>query len=141
MDESKVSLAPFRRIMKTRLAIFGLGLVLGIHTIQAQDFSAEKLKKRAMERRAVEAVIWGIPAVNYERMLEAAVRNGAKLNEVVYWSRPVNSKNQTLTLTTDLEGCSEVGGLFLHPSARAGGLGALLARSRYLFINLHRARR
>jgi arginine N-succinyltransferase len=49
-------------------------------------------------------------------------------------------RNQTLTLTTDLEGCSEVGGLFLHPSARAGGLGALLARSRYLFIKLHRAR-
>jgi arginine N-succinyltransferase len=49
-------------------------------------------------------------------------------------------RNQTLTLTTDLEGCSEVGGLFLHPSARAGGLGALLARSRYLFIKHHRAR-
>jgi arginine N-succinyltransferase len=49
-------------------------------------------------------------------------------------------RNQALTLTTDLEGCSEVGGLFLHPSARAGGLGALLARSRYLFIKHHRAR-
>ena len=49
-------------------------------------------------------------------------------------------RNQTLTLTTDLEGCSEVGGLFLHPTARAGGLGGLLARSRYLFIKLHRAR-
>ncbi|HEX6661839.1 MAG TPA: arginine N-succinyltransferase [Sphingomicrobium sp.] len=49
-------------------------------------------------------------------------------------------RNQMLTLTTDLEGCSEVGGLFLHPSARAGGLGALLARSRYLFIKQHRAR-
>ena len=30
-------------------------------------------------------------------------------------------RNQMLSLTTDLEGCSEVGGLFLHPSARAGG--------------------
>lgn len=49
-------------------------------------------------------------------------------------------RNQMLSLTTDLEGCSEVGGLFLHPSARAGGLGALLARSRYLFIKTHRAR-
>ena len=47
---------------------------------------------------------------------------------------------ELLSLTTDLEGCSEVGGLFLHPSARAGGLGALLARSRYLFIRAHRAR-
>jgi arginine N-succinyltransferase len=45
-----------------------------------------------------------------------------------------------LTLSTDLEGSSEVGGLFLHPSERAGGLGMLIARSRYLFIRQHRAR-
>lgn len=49
-------------------------------------------------------------------------------------------RNQLLTLTTDLEGCSEVGGLFLHPDQRAGGWGSLLARSRYLFMKLHRAR-
>ena len=47
---------------------------------------------------------------------------------------------EMLSLTTDLEGCSEVGGLFLHPGERAGGLGMLLARSRYLFIKAHRAR-
>lgn len=47
---------------------------------------------------------------------------------------------EMLTLTTDLEGASEVGGLFLHPGERAGGLGLLLARSRYLFIRAHRAR-
>ena len=45
-----------------------------------------------------------------------------------------------LSLVTDLEGASEVGGLFLHPNERAGGLGMLLARSRYLFIKEHRAR-
>jgi arginine N-succinyltransferase len=49
-------------------------------------------------------------------------------------------RNQLLTLTTDLEGSSEVGGLFLHPEMRAGGWGSLLARSRYLFMKLHRAR-
>lgn len=49
-------------------------------------------------------------------------------------------RNQTLTLTTDLEGSSEVGGLFLHPETRAGGWGSLLARSRYMFIKQHRAR-
>src|SRR6476619_817936 len=43
-------------------------------------------------------------------------------------------RNQLLTLTTDLEGSSEVGGLFLHPLARASGWGSLLARSRYLFM-------
>ena len=49
-------------------------------------------------------------------------------------------RNQLLTLTTDLEGSSEVGGLFLHPEMRAGGWGSLLARSRYLFMKLHRPR-
>jgi arginine N-succinyltransferase len=47
---------------------------------------------------------------------------------------------EMLSLTTDFEGSSEVGGLFLHPLERAGGLGMLLARSRYLFIKLHRER-
>jgi len=45
-----------------------------------------------------------------------------------------------LNLSTDLEGTTEVGGLFLHPGERAGGLGMLIARSRYLFIRNHRAR-
>ena len=47
---------------------------------------------------------------------------------------------EMLSLSTDLEGSSEVGGLFLHPGERAGGLGLLIARSRYLFIRNHRAR-
>jgi arginine N-succinyltransferase len=47
---------------------------------------------------------------------------------------------ELLNLVTDFEGSSEVGGLFLHPGERAGGLGLLLARSRYLFIRRHRPR-
>jgi len=47
---------------------------------------------------------------------------------------------ELLSLVNDLGGSSEVGGLFLHPGERAGGLGLLLARSRYLFIAAHRAR-
>lgn len=34
-------------------------------------------------------------------MLQAAADRGAKLNQVVYWSRPVNAKNQTLTPNPD----------------------------------------
>ena len=47
---------------------------------------------------------------------------------------------EMLSLVTDFDGSSEVGGLFLHPSERASGLGLLLARSRYLFIKQHRQR-
>jgi arginine N-succinyltransferase len=45
-----------------------------------------------------------------------------------------------LNLSTDLEGSTEVGGLFLHPGERSGGFGMLIARSRYLFIRNHRPR-
>lgn len=47
---------------------------------------------------------------------------------------------QFLSLTSDFDGASEVGGLFLHPDMRRGGMGRLLARARYLFIAQHRAR-
>lgn len=82
--------------MVCAVGLIGLG-----DPVLAQDFSAEDLSRRTVERRAVEAVIWGMPAVNYERMLQAATDNGAKLNQVVYWSRPVNWKNQTLTPNPD----------------------------------------
>ena len=47
---------------------------------------------------------------------------------------------EMLTLSTDLDGSSEVGGLWLAPHERSAGAGALLARGRYLFMKLHRAR-
>ena len=47
---------------------------------------------------------------------------------------------RVLNLTTDFDGASEVGGLFLHPELRTGGHGRLLSRARYLFIAAHRAR-
>ena len=64
------------------------------------------------------------------------------ISTLTQWSPELGKtfRNQMLTLTTDLEGSSEVGGLFLHPAMRAGGLGLLLARSRYLFIRQHRER-
>lgn len=47
---------------------------------------------------------------------------------------------EMLNLVTDFDGATEVGGLFLRPDKRRGGVGRLLARSRYLFIALHRQR-
>ncbi len=65
-----------------------------------------------------------------------------RLNTLTQYSQELDRtvRAELLSLVTDLEGSSEVGGLFLHPSERAGGLGLLLARSRYLFIKTHRAR-
>ena len=49
-------------------------------------------------------------------------------------------RTEVLHLVNDFDGASEVGGLFLHPDFRTGGLGRLLARSRYMFVAMHRAR-
>ena len=68
----------------------------------------------------------------YSYRLSTISQKSSELNRIF--------RNQLLSLCTDLEGSTEVGGLFLHPAARAGGLGLLLARSRYLFIKQHRPR-
>ena len=58
--------------------------------------------QRVIERRAIEAVIWGMPAVNYELMLQTMLKTTAgKENEVLFWSQPANWKNQTLTPNPD----------------------------------------
>ena len=49
-------------------------------------------------------------------------------------------RSELLTLCTDHGGCCEVGGLYLNAGQRSSGMGALLARSRYLFIGMHRDR-
>lgn len=65
-----------------------------------------------------------------------------KVSRVTHVSRDLERTFSTriLHLVNDFDGASEVGGLFLHPAARSGGLGALLARSRYMFIAQHRQR-
>ncbi len=63
---------------------------------------ANSVADQHVHRSAVQAVIWGIAAVNYDLMLqEMLTKTSAKQNEIVYWSRPVNWKNQTLTPNPD----------------------------------------
>lgn len=70
------------------LAISATGVV-------AQDSSLASLERRAIDRRAVEAVIWGMPVVNADLMLQARLASTeAKENEVVYWLRSVNWKTR-----------------------------------------------
>ncbi len=60
-----------------------------------------EIADRAFHRRAIEAVIWGMPAVNYELMRRQMVKLGGAANQIVFWSRPVGWKNQTLTPNPD----------------------------------------
>ena len=65
-------------------------LILGLGTTSfAQDEqTAGDLSKRMIERRGVEAVIWGMPAVNYDLMLqEMLAKTTGKVNQIVYWSQ------------------------------------------------------
>jgi hypothetical protein len=61
----------------------------------------EQLAQNALHRRAVEAVIWGMPAVNAELMFQAMVQAKGNFNQVIYWSRLLTWKNQTLTPNPD----------------------------------------
>src|SRR5678815_4577577 len=64
-------------------------------------FSAEALAARTVHRRAVEAVIWGIPAVNFDLMFQAMVKAGGATNQILYWSKPSDWKNQLLAPNPD----------------------------------------
>lgn len=67
----------------------------------AQTLSPQDLAHQ-MERRAIEVVIWGMPAVNYDLMLQEMLNKTAgKVGQVIYWGRPLDWKNQTLTPNPD----------------------------------------
>lgn len=81
----------------TTLALMGAAM-----SVHAQNLSADELARRAIERRAIEAVIWGMPAVNYDLMLqEMLTKTPGKVNQVIYWGAPLDWRNQTLTPNPD----------------------------------------
>jgi hypothetical protein len=70
-------------------------------TSEAASF--QDLERQVLQHRAIEAVIWGMPAVNRDLMYQAMLRETkAKDNQMLYWSRLLDWKNQTLTPNTDV---------------------------------------
>lgn len=89
--------------MKPVYAAFSAAL-LGLATILPSFAagSSDEIARRSIERRAVEAVIWGMPAVNYDLMLqEMLTKTPGKVGQVIYWGRPLDWRNQTLTPNPD----------------------------------------
>ncbi len=91
--------------------------------------SDDDLARRTIERRAVEAVIWGMPAVNYDLMLQAGVRARGGFNQIIYWSHLPDWKIQTLTPNPDaiyltpFINTKDVGPVVIEiPSADAGSI-------------------
>jgi hypothetical protein len=63
-----------------------------------RDHSAEELARRAIERRAVEAAIWGMPLVNTDAMRQAYFCDiGANYNDICYFSKPADWHFQVTT--------------------------------------------
>src|SRR5262249_23024669 len=59
--------------------------------------SSADLAERTLKRRAVEAVIWGMPIVSVEAMRRAFFEAGAKYGDIVYLSRPADWHFQLTT--------------------------------------------
>ena len=92
--------------------LLAVGVLLGTPLLPAvaqnkkpeSTFTQAQLAERTLHRRAVEAVIWGVPAVNFDLMYQTMIRDakaGAGSNKIVYWSKLSDWKNQTLTPNPD----------------------------------------
>jgi len=76
-------------------------LLLGVPAIAA-DRTTQQVFDREIERKAVQAVVWGIPVVNYDLMRqEMLAKTPGKVGQVIYWGRPLDWRNQTLTPNPD----------------------------------------
>ena len=85
-----------RRMHNALLVILAMS-ALG-HPALAQSVSSNDLATRTLERRAVEAAIWGMPIVSVDTMRQAFFRDAkAKYGDIVYWSQPSDWKFQFTT--------------------------------------------
>ena len=76
----------------------GLAAAASMTAIATHSLRAEDLDRQSMQQRAVTAAIWGMPIVSMNAMRQAFLRDAkANYNDVVFWSKPSDWKNQTTT--------------------------------------------
>jgi hypothetical protein len=67
----------------------------------AGQLSSAELAKHTLERRAMDAAIWGMPIVSFDVMRQGFFRDAkARYGDIMYWSRFSTWKNQTTTPDT-----------------------------------------
>ena len=88
------------------------------------ELTADQLAARTVQRRAIEAVNWGMPAVNFDLMYQALARNKGGFNQIAYWSRLPDWKNQSLTPNPD--------SIYLMPFINTKDVGCRLRVNRFL---------
>ena len=79
-----------------------LAAALAISCLASAASAQTTLQDQLIRSRAVEAAIWGMSAVNTDLMRqEMLTKTPGKVNQFIYWGRPLDSKNQTLTPNPD----------------------------------------
>lgn len=79
-----------------------LCMLLVAASAHGAEKAAQQVFDNEIERKAVQAVVWGIPVVNYDLMRqEMLTKTPGKVGQVIYWGRPLDWKNQTLTPNPD----------------------------------------
>ncbi|RZK68220.1 MAG: DUF1254 domain-containing protein [Pedobacter sp.] len=68
----------------------------------SNSFKPANLEEQLVYNRAIEAVIWAMPAVNFELLNESLIKTKGSFNQIIYWSGLIKSKNQTLTPNPDV---------------------------------------
>lgn len=85
---------------------FVAGLLLQCQSATAQNtkpYSTQELASRTIDRRAVDAVIWGVPAVTLDMMRQAYFRDAkASYNDIVWWPNGAGWQNQSLDVDTSV---------------------------------------
>ncbi len=72
--------------MKRLLLILTVAFAGATWVAAEESLSPRDISRRAIESRAVEAVVWGMPAVNYDLMLqEMLTKTPGKVNQMIYW--------------------------------------------------------
>lgn len=73
-----------------------------VDTTRTTVFKPVNFEEQIVYNRAIEAVIWGMPAVNSELLHESLIKAKGDYNQIIYWSGLISSKNQTLTPNPDV---------------------------------------
>jgi hypothetical protein len=82
-------------------ALAGAGMSMTFAAAGWAAETADAANQRLLQGRAAEAVIWGLPAVNTLLMYDEMIKAGGKPGEVIYWGKPLDWHNQTLTPNPD----------------------------------------
>jgi hypothetical protein len=84
-----------------RLMLALTAVIVSTATVLADSHGTNDVHDRLSRSRAAEAVIWGMPAVNTLLMYDQMVKAGGKPGQIIYWGKPLDWRNQTLTPNPD----------------------------------------